>query len=815
MKKLIFTFFLCLLAAVQSAWGDFTYTYAGQTLTYWVLSSTDKTVEVTPPNDVSGAVKIPATVTDGGTTYSVTSIGGWVFSGCSGLTSVTIPASVTSIGNDAFSGCSGLTSVTIPASVTSIGNYAFNGCSGLTGVTIPASVTSIEDCVFSGCSGLTGVTIPASVTSIGDCAFRGCSGLTGVTISASVTSIGDKAFSGCSGLTEIDVSASNTKYQSIDGILYSKTGDILVCYPGGKKGSVTISASVTSIGESAFDGCSGLTGVTIPNSVTSIGDWAFSGCSGLKRLICYALTPPSLGGSGVFYNVGTDVSVIVCQSAVDAYKTANRWKNFSNYTSVGTPTITLAAANKETCDDASLELPMITIDYHVEVDTARTLQYAVNKGAYSAFNPNTFSLSKLGGTTLTIKCAANNVCGTAVDSMMLKVGRTYNVVLDSTVCDSVLWNGKSYTESGVYTFNGVTATGCDSIVTMNLKVNKSVRVAIDSTVCDSALWNGKSCYQSGTYTFNGVTATDCDSIVTMNLRVNKSVRVAIDSTVCDSVFWHGKSCYQSGTYTFNGVTATGCDSIVTMNLRVNKSVRVAIDSTVCDSVLWNGKSCYQSGTYTFNGVTATGCDSIVTMNLKVNKSVRVAIDSTVCDSVLWHGKSCYQSGTYTFNGVTATGCDSIVTMNLKVNKSVRVAIDSMVNKGIVWNKMACDTTGDYVYNGVTATGCDSIVTLHLTVKPAIPSAVSVLTSEEGAAFVVTAMPNPARANENFVVMVKGLGSDELSGVSLMVYAENGRLVYGAKGVSAANAVSLPCGNYVAVVTTAGGRRTQCKVLVRP
>jgi hypothetical protein len=176
----------------------------------------------------------------------------------------------------------------------------------------------------------------------------------------------------------------------------------------------------------------------------------------------------------------------------------NGWKNFSNYTSVGTPTITLAAANKETCDDAALVLPMITIDYHVELAiAARTWLYAVNEGAYSAFNPDTFSLSKLGGTTLTIKCAANNVCGTAVDSMMLKVGRTYNVVLDSTVCDSVLWNGKSYTESGVYTFNGVTATGCDSIVTMNLKVNKSVRVAIDSTVCDSALWNGKSCYPVG------------------------------------------------------------------------------------------------------------------------------------------------------------------------------------------------------------------------------------------------------------------------------------------------------------------------------
>jgi hypothetical protein len=206
MKKLIFTFFLCLLAAVQSAWGyDFSYTYAGQTLWYKVLSSTDKTAEVWHmtsyglSNYVSGAVEIPATVTYGGVTYSVTSIGGWAFFGCSGLTEIdvsAIPASVTSIGSWAFSGCSGLTGVTIPNSVTSIGNLAFEDCSGLTSVTIPNSVTSIWDGAFSGCSGLTSVTIPASVTSIGKwMPSRDCSGLTSVTIPNSVTSIGHYAHS--------------------------------------------------------------------------------------------------------------------------------------------------------------------------------------------------------------------------------------------------------------------------------------------------------------------------------------------------------------------------------------------------------------------------------------------------------------------------------------------------------------------------------------------------------------------------------------------------------------------------------------------
>ena len=206
----------------------------------------------------------------------VRSIGGYAFWECVYLTSLTIPGSVTSIGKSAFGGCSGLTSVTIPGSVTSIGDGAFSGCSGLTSLTIPNGITSIGDYAFSRCSGLTSLTIPSSVTSIGKSAFSGCSGLTSLTIPSSVTSIGDNAFLGCSGLTSINVESGNPKYDSRDNcnaIIETATNTLI---NGCSK--TIIPSSVTSIGESAFEYCSGLTSVTIPNSVTSISNGAFSGC---------------------------------------------------------------------------------------------------------------------------------------------------------------------------------------------------------------------------------------------------------------------------------------------------------------------------------------------------------------------------------------------------------------------------------------------------------------------------------------------------------------------------------------------------------
>lgn len=263
---------------------------------------------------------------------TVTSIGDSAFRQCRSMTTVNIPNNVTSIEPNTFSSCESLTSVKIPNKVTSIGEFAFYSCEALTSVAIPDGVTSIEQFTFSHCKSLTSVSLPGSLTSIGwysfsDCtnlrslklpatlavlegsAFEDCSSLTSVSIPASVRRIDRLAFGNCTSLTAITVSAKNEKYTALDGVLFTKDKQDLVCYPPAKEGTYTIPDNVTNIGDYAFKRCAGLSAVTIPDSVEEIGSSAFYGCTSLTDVVI----PRSVKWieSEAFYLCGTLKSVTI------------------------------------------------------------------------------------------------------------------------------------------------------------------------------------------------------------------------------------------------------------------------------------------------------------------------------------------------------------------------------------------------------------------------------------------------------------------------------------------------------------------------
>ncbi len=216
-------------------------------------------------------------------------------------------------------------------------------------VTVPAEIDGypvivIDSYVFSGRGNITEVVLPNSITDIGDGAFRNCTGLKTINIPDSVTAIGENAFYGVSNICySEDMKATGTPWGAltVNGVY---DGDFLFAdaektkltkYSGSDEGKITVPDTVESIGDMAFYGCEGITGIVIPDGVESIGEGAFYGCSSLADVVipdsvtdigsaafaeCSALCTVTLGngikslGEGAFYKCELLTDIIIPDS---------------------------------------------------------------------------------------------------------------------------------------------------------------------------------------------------------------------------------------------------------------------------------------------------------------------------------------------------------------------------------------------------------------------------------------------------------------------------------------------------------------------
>lgn len=208
-------------------------------------------------------------------------ISSYSFEHCATLESISLQDITKEIGDHAFDTCQALSQAT-SSGVESIGQYSFRGCTALQSAdSLLSRATSIGQHAFYGCTSLTSLRIPGSVYSIPSNAFRSCTGLTSVVIEDGVTSIGDYAFANCSRLTSITIPPSVTSIAStafVDtGLSIVTTDDGMVTLQGGIVTS--ISAGATSINFNLLT----VAGSVVP--VSGFKNGVFRGNTGLTSLI--------------------------------------------------------------------------------------------------------------------------------------------------------------------------------------------------------------------------------------------------------------------------------------------------------------------------------------------------------------------------------------------------------------------------------------------------------------------------------------------------------------------------------------------------
>ena len=268
MKKPILILLLSIVAIAATAQIQFTQ----KGLKYTVLDSNSvKVGKIDDNHKPKGKLVIPAQVKHEGITYDVTTLDGWAFFGCEGMTEVVMPTTLTKIGIWAFCNCKKLNNVTIPPSVVEIGYSAFENCESFTSFTFPKGIKVVPDRLLQECYNLFQVNLPEGITRIDNSAFSSCKSLDSITIPESVETIGNYSFAYCDNLKHITLPK---QLQSIGYEAFSCCKSLT---------NIALPEGITTINHNAFNGCTALEDVTLPTSLTTLNGNPFSSCRALKE----------------------------------------------------------------------------------------------------------------------------------------------------------------------------------------------------------------------------------------------------------------------------------------------------------------------------------------------------------------------------------------------------------------------------------------------------------------------------------------------------------------------------------------------------
>lgn len=218
-------------------------------------------------------------------------LGSHAFSDLDNLRTVKLPN--VKVVNDAFQGCINLTSVELPTGLEVISENAFRGCTNLSGIVLPNNLKAIGKHAFSGCTYIGDINIPEGVKEIGDYAFH-ASGVAELTLPESLKRIGDYAF------------ANNAN---------------------GSLKNLQLPPYVETIGESAFENCSGLEVININPMVKRIGDKAFLNLAKLKKVYTYTLEPINIAQTT--FDRTAKAELYVPEPSYDIYYNDNKWSRFA------------------------------------------------------------------------------------------------------------------------------------------------------------------------------------------------------------------------------------------------------------------------------------------------------------------------------------------------------------------------------------------------------------------------------------------------------------------------------------------------------
>jgi len=330
--------------------------------------------------------------------------------------------------------------------------------------------------------------------------------------------------------------------------------------------------------------------------------------------------------------------------------------------------------------------------------SSATYQWQLNNADISGATSSSYTSANLANldvvrllVSTSLGCIANPIfTSTGIE---ISVNSSSTNSTSQTACGSYLWNGTTYSTSGVYT--GLT-TNCVT-ESLNLTINPSSTNSTSQSACGSFTWNGTTYNASGVYTGETVNCVT----ESLNLTITPSSTYSTSQSACGSYSWNGTMYNVSGIYTGSTVNCV----TESLNLTITPSSTNSTSASACNSYSWNGTTYNTSGVYT--GSTANCVTE--SLNLTITPSSTNSTSASACNSYSWNGTTYNTSGVYigaTTNCVTET-------LDLTITPSTTNSTSQSATGSYTWNGQTYTTSG--VYTGTTE-NCVTQV-LNLTITP--------------------------------------------------------------------------------------------------
>ena len=581
---------------------------------------------------------------------------------------------------------------------------------------------------------------------------------TGVYID-SLTSI-----SGCDSIVTVNLRVNDAKTTSLNRQICE--GDVFDF-----NGLILDSTGIYTATLPATDGCDSI--VVLDLQVNPVYGQA------IEAMICvgqvYAFNGQTLNESGQYTaslksQRGCDSIVILNLQVVDILfsELTVTICNGATYDFFGT-TISSAGTYNHTLKSTSGCDSVINLTLEVVDQINERLIATLCEGETYSFGSRVLSESGTYRDTLTSQSSCDSIV-----ELQLTVNPVYETSINAQICQgsTYAFMGQDLTENGVYVDSLITASGCDSIITLNLEVDDIKKDTVVVTLCqgESITFAGNSYNATGVYE-EVVGGVECDTLKVLILTVLDEISVSLTQQICTggSVTFDGKVLTASGTYSSTFTSSGGCDSTVSFVLEVVDAIHTTLEYAICagDSVEINGTYYYNAGEftdtlisfggcdsilhiaigqatakfetiditicegtgYTFGGIeytesisisdtfpSSSGCDSIVHLNLVVQPVFEEDIEVTICTGASYShdGKSYSEAGSYFMTYQTSSGCDSIVNLIIMVNDQIinEFTVQNCLGGTYDFNGLIITEAGTYEETFTSVNGCDSIVILH-------------------------------------------------------------------------------------------------------